>query len=283
MGESYRVMSAGEFLLAAQSTKQALDISENGRPTRLAAVGRSGNWTLFGPLRLGLKRPDLATDSSVRLGPLVSWSPLTARVLSAPSTAGMAVIERVQSEQIETLKATAGNQWVELRNTFDAGWQLTGASLHITGHGLFNLYFVPMGAGHLIFQFSSHAAEVAGRIATGLWLILIVGLLLLLRTPRPTGSGSEVGPEPTTQPSFLGRTIGLAGYWLVALGIVAYIAGWLAVPSSYPQLVGFLGGSIRLDPYDASTLYIALGMLLLGISILLRLSTVLRASLGGKR
>jgi hypothetical protein len=185
----------------------------------------------------------------------------------------MSAAERVQSERIETLGTAPNNHWIELQNSFDTGWRLDGASLHVPGNGAMNLYFVADAGRRLIFQFSSHTSELVGSLAAGLWVLFVFALLLILRRRSFAGSRVDVPlPGRITPAGSIAGTIALAGFSLFGLGSVTYLVGWLGLSSVAPQLVGLLGGLARLDLYVASDLYIAIGMVLLGISMLFRVA-----------
>jgi hypothetical protein len=265
--KSYRIRTAQPFLISALSNRPSILVTESGSRLTLPLVRHSGDQGLYGPLFL--ESGDRVIDSvdGTTLGPLISWSKVTSAVFLGDGSRGFpAVVERLHDEQVQVPSATGANRWIELRNSFDEGWLVSGAPVHLRGEAIFNLYLVPAGVP-LTSQFSTTQAERFGLIFTFIWLCLAaLGIAFLPSSLRLATPRESMYPLPVpTAP--VARMLALAGFAVLGLAVLDYIANWLGLPSVFPALVAWFGYGSRQDPYAVADWYIAFAMLLFGVSI----------------
>jgi hypothetical protein len=274
LSEGCRSPKVGTFSVFARSAARSLDLSRSGELLRLPLLATPrvpADWAVYGPVTLDAGFNSLIPLNAAALGPCMEWSRLAASLLRSPSNVSLTNVV-TSAERVSAAAANPDDPWIELMRSFDPGWTLPGAHMHLLGDGLFNLYYVGTvehgtGAsrGVLTFSFESHSSEIAGLLMS---LIAIAAALLLIllssgsRNNQSSGRGIAI-ERPAL--STVARQLALAGVLLLVIAAGVQAITWFAL---HPALKGI---SIINDPYGADHFYIAAAMALLLVSMVLRL------------
>jgi hypothetical protein len=156
---------------------------------------------------------------------------------------------------------------------------------------MFNLYHDDSKSPEVTFSFNTATWEAIGLTLSVAWIALcIVTCAMIWRrnskeadsrlqtSSVPLGSAGSIGYSVDS----VGRYAVLAGLVFLALAALYQSLAWLGIPSTWPNLVSFLGLA-NVDPYPKSESFVSLAMLFLGAGTLLRLPFLVQYRGGAKR
>lgn len=276
---SYHVSNPGGYIILAQGSLSLLSVTIDGMPQPLSLVTdarKAPGWSAYGPVLLpaGEHRVVAATNN---LGPAIAWSPLAASLLGGqyPPERGGGTLS---AEQVVLRHDLGAPSWIELRRTYDTGWQAAGTSYHLLGDGLFNVYYASNSSSPTTFEFATLGWEISGALLSIAWgtVALVLGLIfgsrVILASPK-----SVLGRPPDGRQRMLrsvAALVALAG--VTFLGVASYFQwlDWAGIPSKAPSMIrwfGLVGGS---DPYGQVEGNVAAGMALLAVAIVIHLAAI---------
>ena len=246
-------------------------------PSVLAVLGQSAR--LVGPVRLVAGR-HLITGShdgapvtgGAQPQALVAWTPLAAAALRSPSTQWPVAVTPLRDAV--SLGDSPGSI-VLSRSTYDPQWTLAGATRHVIGDGLFNLFLVPARhPSHVLMTFTAaRSAAVGLALAAGSTVLAVCALVVLgipgrTRTKAASPSRALAGTESSNA-----AAIARIGLFLLVCAEAEVIVGSYGLPSILPQFFASGPAAPFGNSYGlAVDFYVALAVGALMLSLLVRVA-----------
>jgi glycosyltransferase involved in cell wall biosynthesis len=265
----YIVNAGADLVCAAASMDPALKVLEGGRSltlTQMRFQSTPPGWRFFGPIHLEPGHHLLRAANGIQLGPCIAWTPTTQSVLNSEPDSAADPGTSLQAERVDVSTNLTSPSWLELRRSYDSGWQLSSGTAHIVGDAIFNLYY-SKPAGGARFTFSTGPWEGLGRLIS-LAALVAVGLALL-RTASPSRAPASSHLDFYSPPRWLirrAREAAIAGLALLTIAALLQAIAWFTVSSSFPW-VNRPVALFDTVPYSVSESYITIAMVLFGISI----------------
>jgi hypothetical protein len=268
--DGYTITTSTDLVCAAANSGLTLNVAEGNRSftlTRMRFATTPSGWSFFGPIHVDQGHHLLRLVNGAQLGPCIAWSPASRSLLDSESGSAADLGTSLQAERVDVSERVTAPSWLELRRSYDAGWRLSSETEHIVGDAIFNLYYSKTAGGDVRFTFSTGPWESLGRLIS-LAALVAVGLGLLA-TARPSRRIAERHPDIYSRPRFLvsrARDVAVAGMVLLSIAALLQVIAWLGLLSRVPwgnRPLALFGS----DPYGASELYLAIAMLLFGISV----------------
>jgi hypothetical protein len=286
INNGYRAGNSGQYAILARHAGSAVQIRAGDLQPQPATLGLltsppgAVGWSVYGPFQLTSGLTTIEAATSTELGPVIGWSPLTASILGIGPSEADAPLTSMAPEELSANGNVDGPTWIEFTRTYDAGWHLSGATSHLIGDGLFNLYYLPQkasgaAAAHRVLQlsFSTLPWERVGLLLTFAGVLVAVLSILMVGRGQPR---AVIDTIPQNEPLTAAIDIAVAGIILIGLAGLSTAIAWSGIGTH------LAGVPILSDPVGASDFYAAIAVAFLTIAILLRLVTpsVLRLRMG---
>jgi tetratricopeptide (TPR) repeat protein len=281
LDQGCQTKSAVTVGVMVQSPGPTAMITQGGRRTqvpRLTTGTTSAGWTLFGPLNLDPGFTALSA-SGATVGPCVVWSELAAAALEGrlPSMPLSGV--EIRNEALSAQHRDPSQPWLEIKQSYDPGWQLANSKMHLAAEGAANLYYLDSpSSGPVLFTYSTARWELLGKLVTAVSLLMSLCVLLIIRR-RPGLARLMALSAPTGtryRSNLVSSVTGGVGVCLLLLCAVATIVEWSGLPSTNPAVF------TNPDPYSLDVGFGAAAIGLLVASLLAR-TVRRRAHPGGLR
>jgi hypothetical protein len=269
-----RIDSKGQFVLLAAAGEARMGVLD-GRARLLAekilTPARLNGWGVYGPVTAA-PGDELIPQIDAPVPACLAWSPVTKAVLTGEARAEDIGRVTLDSETVVAAGRSQPQGWLELKRTYDQGWQLSGSTSHLVGDTLFNLYSFDGGFPTIRFEFSTAFWETVGSSLSLAWALL-AGLLIFVRARRPGIPMSQIRATGEVRANTLNpvaKYLALTGIVLLGVACAFEILAWWGAPSRMPALFSWMGLAVGRDPYAASAYYVVLAFFALVVATALR-------------
>jgi len=255
--------------LFAKTAEKQLTISGGNQRQALprVATGNDG-WGVFGPLFLDSGSHRIVSVGSISLGPLVAWSSLTERALDGQVLSLMKDPKASGAESFG-IPIVSDRRWLEMRSSYDPGWQGDGVTYHTVGDGLFNLFLLSDSTRYAKFSFATRPWEIFG-VATSMVIVALLAVSIVRLNRLSTRRIADDERPFTIEASILNRT---ATYFATGGVILTLIAGicealpTAGLPSSISNMIAWLTQAYSGDLYVTAEALVKGAIIFLALSV----------------